>query len=90
MPEGRRPQPSTPPDLLELPSDSDKKEYYVAGDKVYFFRMGNTSPHLVFDPRLIGPTVAKEWRTGNISDKTSSTIIAVVCLEKEPLSSDAD
>ena len=28
--------------------------------------------------RLTGPTVASEWRTGKISNKTSSTIIAVV------------
>lgn len=44
MPRKRRPQPATPPGLPEPPSDSDKKQYYVAGDKVYFVRAGGTYP----------------------------------------------
>ncbi|KAL2359761.1 hypothetical protein RJZ56_007383 [Blastomyces dermatitidis] len=57
----RRPQPSTPEDLPDPPSDSEKKEYYVAGDKVYFVLRGGS-----------------EWRMGSISNKTFSTLMAVV------------
>ncbi|KKZ64273.1 hypothetical protein EMCG_09735 [[Emmonsia] crescens] len=57
----RRPQTPTPPDLPDPPSGSEKKENYVAGDKVYFVLQGGI-----------------EWRTGSISNKTSSTLMAVV------------
>ena len=44
MPKKKWPQPATPPDLPEVPSDSLKKDYYPAGDLVYFCRQGSKDP----------------------------------------------
>ncbi len=43
----KRAQPSTPPDLPAVPSDSRKKAYYPAGNKVYYCRTGSKNPQMI-------------------------------------------